>query len=278
MIWPVARCLLIAAVLCSVCVAQPTGIQPDLVVPEAVDELPAAGKRVAQQLERYVGTDVHHLLYLPTDWSADQSYPVIVEYAGNKYRTSPGTVEGSNLGYGISGGRGVIWICMPYVNSTERRNQETWWGDVDATLRYCHETIDWVCQDFGGDPNRVFIAGFSRGAIGCNFLGLHDDEIAKRWCGFICHSHYDGVRTWAYEGSDRDSAKRRLQRLGNRPQFISHERSIDATESYLREVMPDGNFTFQLLKDWPHTDTWVLFDVPERRKLREWFWTVAKAR
>jgi len=44
---------------------------------------------------------------------------VIVEYAGNgnyanKYGdVSSGEVEGSKLGYGISGGTGFIWICMP---------------------------------------------------------------------------------------------------------------------------------------------------------------------
>jgi hypothetical protein len=46
----------------------------------------------------------------------------------------------------------------------------------------------------------VFIAGFSRGAIACNFIGLRDDEIASLWCGFVVHSHYEGVRDWP--GSD----------------------------------------------------------------------------
>lgn len=244
---------------------------PDLQTPAAVDGEPAPGRRVRQSDPAWEDSDVYHLLYLPADWKPGGLYPVIVEYAGNQWRTSPGTVEGSNLGYGISGGRGVIWICMPYVNTTDRKNQLTWWGDVDATVAYCRRTVDRICRDYGGDRDNVFIAGFSRGAIGCNFLGLHDNEIAALWRGFICHSHYDGVRRWNYPGSDRRSAAERLRRLGDRPQFISHEGSTKGVEEYLREAAPDGNFTFQPLPGWTHTDTWVLYDVPERRALRKWF-------
>ena len=250
--------------------------QPDLVTPQVSPGAPAAGKRVQQFDQQYAGTGVHHLLYLPTDWRAGKRYPVIVEYAGNKWQTSPGTVEGSNLGYGISGGKGVIWICMPYVNTETLQNQVTWWGDVEATVAYCQRTVRQVCRDYGGDPERVFLAGFSRGAIACNYLGLHNDKIASLWKGFICHSHYDGVRRWGYAGSERPAAVARLQRLDKRPQFISHENSVQATQDYLKENYAQGNFTFQPLRGWPHTDTWVLYDVPERRKLRDWFSELAR--
>lgn len=246
-------------------------VLPDLITPLASNASPAPGKRVRQFNEDYEGSDVYHLLYLPTDWEKGKKYPMIVEYAGNKWRTSSGTVEGSNLGYGISGGKGVIWICMPFVDKENQTNATTWWGDVEATVEYCKKTVDRVCKDYGGDPSNVFIAGFSRGAIACNFIGLHDDEIASLWRGFICHSHYDGVRGWDYTGSDRESAAKRLQRLGNRPQFISQENSIAATKAYLKSAFPTGRFTFQALPFQNHTDTWVLRDIPERKVLREWF-------
>lgn len=246
-------------------------VQPDLVTPVVTNQAPAPGKRVRQFHEDYSGTDVHHLLYLPSDWVKGREYPVIVEYAGNKWKSSSGTVEGSNLGYGISGGKGVIWICMPFVDKENRRNATTWWGDVDATVKYCKETVSRICTDYGGDASKVFIAGFSRGSIACNYIGLHDDEIASLWRGFVCHSHYDGVRQWEYPESDRSSAATRLKRLGNRPQFISQEKSIDATKTYLTSVFPSGDFTFLPLSYPNHTDTWVLRDLPERRVLRDWF-------
>lgn len=243
----------------------------DLTVPEVTEGTPSPGVRVRQFNKDYVGSKVYHTLYLPTDWKPGRKYPVIVEYAGNKWRTSLGTVEGSSLGYGITGGKSVIWICMPYVNQQKMRNQETWWGDVGATVRYCKHTVKRICDEYGGDEDNVFIAGFSRGAIACNFIGLHDDEIAALWRGFICHSHYDGVREWNYANSDRVAAAERLKRLRKRPQFISHENSVEATQSYLSEACPTGNFTFVALKGVPHTDTWVLQNRPERTALREWF-------
>lgn len=247
------------------------GVVTDLFVPAVTDDSPSPGARVRQYNKDYVGSKVYHTLYLPTDWKPNETYPVIVEYAGNKWRTSLGTVEGSSLGYGITGGKGVIWICMPYVNQEEMRNQETWWGDVDATVAYCKHTVKRICNEYGGDADNVFIAGFSRGAIACNFIGLHDDEIAALWRGFVCHSHYDGVRKWGYANSDRASAAERLKRLGNRPQFISQENSTDATQTYLKKASPSGRFTFVPLKGVPHTDTWVLENRPERAALREWF-------
>lgn len=243
----------------------------DLITPPATDHAPTPGKRVRQTNTSYAGTKVHHLLYLPTDWKKGEKYPVIVEYAGNKWKTSPGTVEGSNLGYGISGGKGVIWICMPFVDRKNQSNAATWWGDVDATVDYCRKTVNRICAEYGGDSSNVFIAGFSRGAIACNYIGLHDDEIASLWRGFICHSHYDGVREWRYKESDRKSAAARLKRLGERPQFISQENSIDATKAYLKDALPSGNFTFHKLSFSNHTDTWVLRDIPDRKVIRDWF-------
>jgi hypothetical protein len=160
---------------------------------------------------------------------------------------------------------------MPYISKDKQSNQLKWWGDVEASVDYCKQTVKQVCADYGGDTAKVFIAGFSRGAIACNYLGLHDDEIASLWCGFICHSHYDGVREWNYTGSDRAAAADRLKRLGKRPQFISQEQSVAETKSYLDTAYPSGNFTFQAMSFPNHTDTWVLRDVPERTAIRNWF-------
>lgn len=258
-------------------VAALTDIQPDLATPPVSAGTPGPGKRVRQVNRDYAGSAVYHALYLPVDWTPDGHYPVIVEYAGNHYGSSPGTVDGSNLGYGISGGREAIWVCLPFVDSTHRRNAITWWGDIDATVAYCREAVRTVCRDFGGDPAAVFLAGFSRGAVACNFIGLHDDDIAALWRGFICHSHYDGVREWEYTGSDRAAAAARLKRLGDRPQWISHEItadagvSLEATRRYLQAACPTGHFTFRELPFTEHTDTWVLRALPEREALRAWF-------
>lgn len=259
-------------------------IPVDLTIPAVTSDVPAAGRRVRVTAPEYAGTDVHHLLYLPTDWVAGGAYPVIVEYAGNgSYRNqhgdvSTGLVEGSRLGYGISGGSGFIWVCLPFVDETGKRNQRQWWGSVKRTVKYCKTVVPRVCEHFGGDANAIILAGFSRGAIAVNFIGLHDSEIAAMWRGFICHSHYDGVRRWPYPGSGRAAADIRLEHLGQRPQWISHERSVDETRRHLVAACPEGRFTFRALPFRNHTDAWVLRDVPLRRELRSWALDVVRAK
>jgi acetyl esterase/lipase len=256
-----------------------SSVTPDLVTPITEGIAPAPGKRVRQTTSGWEGTEVHHTLYLPRDWKAGAKHPVIVEYAGNGgYKNkfgdvSEGTVEGSNLGYGLSGGQKFIWVCMPYIETKNGRKQNAalWWGDVEETKRYCLATVSDVCAKHGGDSSRVVLAGFSRGSIGCNFIGLHDDEISKLWRAFICHSHYDGVReSWPYAGADRASALVRLKRLQGRPQWISHEGGAEATKDYLEQTGVKGDFTFVTMPFRNHSDQWALRDIPERKQAREW--------
>lgn len=252
-------------------------IPPDLAVPEAMKGAPAPGKRVKEFFPEFEGTGVYHLLYLPTDWEAGKEYPVIFEYPGNQYKTSPGTMEGCELGYGVSGGRGVIWVCLPFVDPETMTHSRKWWGDADATADYALKAVEQVCSEYGGRRDALALAGFSRGAIACNYIGLRNDEIASLWAGFFCHSHYDGVKKWPHRDSDRASASKRLARLGNRPQFISHEGTVAATRDFLKSVRPDGPFTFLALPFSEHTARWVLRDIPERERVRQWFREVIRA-
>jgi len=241
---------------------------------------PVPGIRVWQVLPDYRGTAVYHTLYLPVEWEAGRRYPVIVEYAGNgPYRSAygdlcTGRVEDCTLGYGIGGGSKFIWACLPYISADGQQNQAQWWGDVAATVAYCKAAVTRICDDYGGDPGALFIAGFSRGAIACNYIGLHDEEIARLWRGFVAHSHYDGVRTWGYAGDDRRSSARRLARLRGRAQWVSHEGSVEETKRYLENVRAWGTFTFWALPYRNHTDAWVLRDIPARRALRRWIETL----
>jgi hypothetical protein len=219
---------------------------------------------------------------LPVDWIPGRRYPLLVEYAGNGgYQNADGdrcsgTVEGSSLGYGISSGRGFLWLCLPFVDAAKQVNAPTWWGDLPKTVEYCREAVETVCRDFGGDRKRVFLLGFSRGAIACNYVGLHDDAIARIWRGFVAHSHYDGVRTWPYPESERAFALERLRRLKGRPVFVSQECSIDNVRAYLESTGIRGRFQLVALPFRNHTDTWVLRDLAERRQLRRWLAEMAR--
>lgn len=281
--------------LCSMCLHAEVlpdirSVEPDLTVPALSDGAPAAGKRVKLTLESKKGTGVYNVLYLPTDWKPGVKMPVIVELAGNGGFTSKqgdvshGVPEGSNLGYGLSAGKGFIWLCVPYLNDKGDEIATLWWGtrptyDPQPTLKHLRAAVKSVCHDFGGDSSKVLVCGFSRGAIACNYLGLHDDETASLWCGFFAYSHYDGVRKWPYPASDRDSALTRLQRLGKRPQFICGEGSNALeTQAYLRPLLPNADLTFLSTGFLNHNDAWTLRPSPAREKAREWLNRVISGR
>ena len=263
-------------------------VEPDLVIPPLVAGNPEPGKRVRVSDPANPASKVYHVLYLPKDWEPGKSYPVIVEYAGNgPYRNrfgdvSSGLVEGSRLGYGLSGGRGYIWLCLPYLNGKGDSNVSQWWGDAPGhdpakTIAYCKKIVPRVCREYGGDPKRVMLCGFSRGAIACNFIGLYDKEIAGLWSAFMPFSHYDGVRRWHYPGSDQEAALARLERLADRPQLILNERSQDGssfltpTRAYLDEHgAGHGQFTFMDSGFRNHDDSWILRPSAARFAAREW--------
>lgn len=255
----------------------------DLSIPPIEAGLPRAGARVAVTPPEYKDTAVHHILYLPVNWRPNTKYPVLVEYAGNgDYRNkygdvSTGEVEGSKLGYGISGGRDYIWLCLPYVGEDGKHNQLVWWGDVEATVKYAKREVVRVCEQWGGDPDKIILCGFSRGAIACGYIGLHDDEIAALWRGFIPYSHYDGVREWPYPDSDKASARVRLQRIAGRPSFVI-DTDVTTTRAYIESTGIKAPFTFHTLPFRNHNDAWTLRDIPARRAVRHWLEEILKQR
>lgn len=265
-------CLLAFASDCSLKAA-------DLVTPEMIAGAPVAGKRVRQVAPEYGKTDVHHSLYLPVDWKPGGKLPVIVEYTGNRHPASgsSGEVKGANLGYGLTGGKGFIWVSMPYIAEDGKTNTPTWWGDKRATVEYCKTNVPRICEQFGGDPENVFICGFSRGAIAVSYIGLADDEIAALWKGFFAHDHFDGNSKWGYPESDRESALARLARLKGRPVLAS-----GTGNSFLRDHKELAEFTFMDVPVGeifaipegkvihPHTDLWMHRESKQRDTAREW--------
>jgi hypothetical protein len=242
-------------------------IAPDLIVPPLTDAAPAAGLRARIRREGAL----HHALYLPSDWQPRRRYPVIVEYAGNGDfgDESHGLPEGSNLGYGLSGGRGFLWLCLPYVNADSTLATQ-WWGDPDLTTAYARRELSLVCQRHGGDPRRVLLAGFSRGAIACSYLGLRDEATSRLWRAFFTYSHFDGVKDWPYDAGNRASAIQRLRRLRHRRVFICDEHPIAGTRQFLQGAHINGRFTYLQSQFRNHNDAWLLRPSPDRQAARAW--------
>lgn len=257
-------------------------VTADLATPPMTRSEPGPGRRVRQVAPEYEGTEVHHAIYLPVDWGPGRLFPVLVEYTGNHSprHGSTGRVADANLGYGLSGGEGVIWVTLPYVSGDRKENALIWWGSRQATIDYCQTNVPRICREFGGDPERVFICGFSRGAIATSYIGLANDEIAALWRGVITHDHFDGERRWDYPESDRESAMRRLARLKGRPVlacgigsgFLRGRPEI----AVLTELQPKVGEIFEIPEGrviHPHTDLWMHRESEERKQARLWLAT-----
>ncbi len=259
-------------------------VAADLHVPEFSGDAPAAGKRVRLVHPNWEGTGVYAVLYLPTGWQPGKTFPVIAELPGNGgYRSQfgdacDGTPEGCRLGYGMSAGQGAIWLSLPFLNAAGDEVARKWWGVTSdrkprTTVRHTIAMVEHVCREFGGDRSRVLLAGFSRGAIACNAIGLSDDSIAGLWCGMVLYSHYDGVlyEAWTYPDASLESAALRLGRLKGRPQFVCHEgNGVAKTRDYLEKTGVQGDFTFRATGFRNHNAEWILRPCAARDALRRW--------
>ncbi|MFM1802211.1 MAG: hypothetical protein RJA81_1563 [Planctomycetota bacterium] len=259
-------------------------------IPEMQESAPAAGRRVKIVAPEYRNTAVHHSLYLPKDWKPGRNYPVIVEYAGNSFPAAgcTGEVGDAGLGFGLSQGQ-FIWVVLPFIEKDHQSNAKNWWGDELATVEYCKRNVQRVLREFDGDPDNVFLCGFSRGAIAVNYIGLYDEDISRIWAGFISHDHYDGQREWKNTswGSPLEkyqkSAITRLSRIQGRPVLIMQADSADSIRLYLKDYAEKNSMTFldvpmkNIFPDLPfqgivhpHNDRWLLFENSYASFAKQW--------
>lgn len=262
--------------------------------PVVTDGEASAGIKIRETLPEYASTDVHHLLYLPENYTKGKSFPVIVELTGNKWAYGNGEVEEAHFGYSISLGQDFIWVVPPYVNDAGTGNEVLWWGDEEKTVDYLKKLIPHLVEKYNADPERIFLAGFSRGSIGDSFIGLHDEEISKLWCAFISHDHFDGQREWP--GTDwgspfeyyRKSASERLKRVDGRDWYLSFNGTVPDGYRGVVEglgVQDYGNYIYApvtiasrfpvIPNEWfgsAHNDCWPAFEIPESEELRYWIY------
>ena len=293
-------------------------VPADLRPPPVLRAPPAAGRRVAETTPGlgYNTSRVFHSLYLPPDWANDSAvkYPVIVEYSGNTILPSEG--NWSSHGWGISRGEGFIWVVLPFISgrypnmsdsehAATACSQRMYHGcspescdifpynkrmqklchpphphfDVTPTIEYAEATVNWLVQSYRGDPTKVLITGHSRGSLATNYIGLHNDRIAKLWTAFAPIAHYDGAHVTStfppYPNATAKDATERLGRLGPRPVFVAGE-CEDATaqaQTFLNQTGLDlANFTVRGLGFIDHNGHWPLRPDPlgTRKELRAW--------
>lgn len=286
-------------------------VPADLAVPpmSPLGAPPAPGARVfasnPEWLRVVPASAAYFALYLPPEWQpSGPPLPVIVELAGNGPFDDPygdvstGRCENSSLGFGITAGAGAIWISMPMLIADGKFDGTQWFGcppaapagdppavtsacdaattNASLAVAYIVSTTRHVLAAFNGDASRVVVAGFSRGAIAVNYLGLANDEIAALWAGSIAYAHYDGQpmdTRWPYPDAGPPASYDRLRRLGSRPQFICSELdgATNMTLPYISAAGFQVNATFSSTGFCNHNDKWTLRPSKARDALRTWW-------
>lgn len=244
------------------------------------------------------GSEMFHALYLPSDWASTRQWPILVEYAGNgpfddPYGDySPGTPEGSNLGYGLTAGQGAIWISMPFGNLNGSANQGWWWGcppncgvchcygyfNATPTLDYTQRTIQYVAQQYSGNLSVVVLLGFSRGAIAVNYMGYSNDAIAATWKGSIAYAHYLGRPSdtvFPYPCNTSACGEVALARVAasRAPQYIVEEldNARNLTQVWVNSTGIQIDATYASTGFCNHNDAWVLRPSRGRDAMRAWY-------
>lgn len=257
--------------LCGTATAQkePDGYER-LNLPAMVEAAPGPGRRVKHQLPSYEKTELYHSLYLPTDWKPGKRYPIIVEYAGNRWLSAPchsiGRPEGSRMGYGMSAGKGYIWVNAPFVSKNRKTQALNGWGDPEATIDYAIKLVNHLCEKFGGDHSAVILTGFSRGAVAVGYIGRYNDRISDVWLAFHAAQHHDGdgIHGATYEGALHDRGPRIKGRFTFHTDNEKHKKLLTLFEELGEPV------TYASSGIGAHTDTCFLENRPSTLALRKW--------
>ena len=111
-----------------------------------------------------------HFVYLPADWSADKTWPVIVYLHGGGERGSDG-VKPTQVGLGP-----VVWKQkgqFPFIVVFPQCNWGTYWPEAKMRQRVLDSLADAIAE-FHGDPARVYLTGNSMGGFGTWTIAAHN--------------------------------------------------------------------------------------------------------
>ncbi len=164
--------------------------------------------------------ELRYYTYVPSDWSAERAWPVIVYLHGGEERgTDPAVPTQHGLGPVVyrSGGAFPAIVVFPQAP------RGTYFGMPDNNARVLR-ALDEVMAKYHGDPTRVYLTGNSLGGYGTWFLGaLHPERFAALVpiCGGVRGKAPRPDAPFAAVPEDR-RADEVARRIGGTPVWIFH--------------------------------------------------------
>ncbi len=108
------------------------------------------------------GKAYRYVLYLPSNWTPDQKWPVILFLHGAGERGSDGLKQSQ---IGIGGAVRMHSERYPFVIVMPQCAEGQWWSQP-AMQKMALATLDAEVKEFNGDPRRLYLTGLSMGGYG----------------------------------------------------------------------------------------------------------------
>ena len=163
--------------------------------------------------------DALPFVYLPKDWSAEKSWPVVIYLHGGAEAGTDG-IKPTQSGMGV-----MVWHSRGTFPAIVVFPQTTWkeqWG-MPASNERVLQALDQVIAKYHGDPDRVILTGNSMGGYGTWFLGaLHPEKFAALVpiCGGVRGKAPAGAPFAEWDGEAR--VREVVKRIGKTPVWAFH--------------------------------------------------------
>lgn len=168
------------------------------------------------------GESYLYQVFVPSDWSADKKWPVILFLHGAAERGLDGSRQTS---VGLPSVVRRQRADFPAIVVMPQCRRGTWWGDPRMEAQV-FRALDEAMREFHGDPDRIYLTGLSLGGYGTWAFGYkHSDRFAALVpvCGGIrTHRRIQPPEWHPASDSSSDPYAKTAQGIGPTPVWAFH--------------------------------------------------------
>ncbi|HXV59603.1 MAG TPA: prolyl oligopeptidase family serine peptidase [Vicinamibacteria bacterium] len=178
------------------------------------------------------GESYSYTVFVPTEWTADKQWPVVLFLHGAGERGSDGTGQ---LKIGLPARIRELGDFPAVVVMPQCRDR-MWWGDP-AMEAQTFEALERSVKEFNGDPERVYLTGLSLGGYGVWAFGYkYPDRFAALApvCGGVLPNRRIAPPDWHPASIAPDDPYTETARRVSAPVWVFHgdaDRRVPVNES-----------------------------------------------
>lgn len=130
---------------------------------------------------RHEGAERNYYMYVPTNYTAEKKWPLIVSAPGTfPFDSSPGTRDAWAK---VAEANGIIICCPDFVTATGLLNVKADQTKLDEDNKAVMAIVKQVRERYNIDPNGIAITGWSGGGYPAHYLGMKNPEVFRAIIG-----------------------------------------------------------------------------------------------